>query len=193
MTSKDSTKGQEPKNLEIEAIPDNVFTNKAKSITVHLMQSPTKHHAKPFKIKGSAQEVNWKKRIWPVDRTAIITDHKGIQHLYLDVNNLVTYRFNLGLKVLPEQCSKCGKSAVDARNARDLLKRKTITTFWGVDSMPILLMIIMAIIILGAFAFAFYLYSDNKAKDATIKALEKTTGTSVTSKFLLPMVINTIG
>ena len=176
-------------NDVMEEIPDSVFAgNKSKKMLVHLMVNANKEVGKPFKVKLSAQEIKKGKRIWPVNKKELVTDYKGNNHLYLDANKCTT----IGLKKqVTDTCVKCkGELSIDARNVRDLVKRKTITTFWGVDSMPLILMIVMGIIILGMFAFAFYLYSDNKAKDATINTLKNPPQPKTTTpQLILPMVM----
>ena len=168
--------------------------SKPKKIVVHLMLDESTEYSKPFMIKGNSQDFTKHKKTFPVERKFLVRDSKGRNHLYVDVNKCITYSFKKQPTV--NHCRKCGgQLTIDARNVRDLVKRKTITTFWGVDSMPLILMIVMGIIILGMFAFAFYLYSDNKAKDATIDALKNPSppkGTTQTTpvKLILPMVIN---
>jgi len=163
-----------------------------KYIYVHFMINETTEYRKPIRVSGNSQDITKFKKTWPIGRKFFVKDSKGRHHIYLDINKCTTYSFLKQPSV--NHCKKCGGSlTIDARNVRDLVKRKTISTFWGVDSMPIILMIVMGIIILGIFAFAFYLYSDNKAKDATINTLKEQIKPDNTysppAKLILPMVI----
>ena len=168
------------------------FNSKPRKVLVHLMLNESTEYRKPFWIKGNSQDFTKHKKTFPVDKRFFVRDSKGVNHLYMDVNKCTSYSFLKQPKV--DHCRKCGgQLTIDARNVRDLVKRKTITTFWGVDSMPLILMIVMGIIILGMFAFAFYLYSDNKAKDATINTLKNpvppTTVVTKPAQMIIPMVI----
>lgn len=133
--------------------------SKNKHLFVHIMQ--LNKEVAVIRKKIYDQDVTWKKRMWAIDSSKFITDKKGKSHQYVDVNKMAILTFQ--------------KSDIqmDAKNARDLLKRKTITAIWGVDSMPMMLIIVMAIACLMLVIVAFYLYSDIRGKDAELTALRK--------------------
>lgn len=140
-------------------IPEYYSGSKSRKILCHPMISSTKHAGKPIKVKAWEQEFRWRKRIYPIEQTRVITDEKGIGHLYFNVNDSSIYAFDLDHT---SKCVKCGgKMSVDARNIRDLTKRKVIQNLWGVDSLPMLLLIIMGIIIMVMVIAVFYIYQDN--------------------------------
>lgn len=142
--------------------------SKSKRLYCHIMQN-NKEIAK-LKKRVYDQDFTWKKRIWPIDHTQFIVDVKGESHIYVDVNNMAILSF----KQPPDKCKQCSKKmSIDAKNARDLVKRKTITAIWGVDSMPMLLLIIMAIVMLVMIAVVFYMYSEIRAKDVEIDKLSR--------------------
>lgn len=129
------------------------------------------------KAKKYAQEFSYKKRMWPIDKDAVsYTDRKGNEHYFCDINEsdgivrwLDPIQFN-HLEFVGEnkvqfldKCSECGgRITYDARNVRDMLKRKTIDTFWGIDSSHIMLLLVMGIIAIGAFGGLFYLLGQNQ-------------------------------
>lgn len=130
-------------------VPQYYSGNKRKKIRVHIMLD-NKEVGKA-KCKIYDKEFTWKKRIYPVEQTRIITDLKGNAHLYVHANKMQC----LSLQSEPIKENKF----VDARNARDLLKRKTIQAVWGVDSMPmIMLMILMLGMVIMAGAIMFIMF-----------------------------------
>ena len=138
---------------------DDVYTDsKSKVLFCHFVVNKNKEVGKPIKKRIYDQEVTWKKRTWAIDHNRIFTDTKGIAHIYLDINDVAVLSFN---KDHADKCKKCGgKMTVDAKNARDLVKRKTISALWSVDQLPMLLLIIMGIIMLVMAVIAFYEYTD---------------------------------
>jgi hypothetical protein len=161
MTPNDSTIGREPEKHEFDVIGDKDFYagNKNKKMIVHFMINPNKEVGKPKKIRVYAQEVTWKKRTWPINRNNIVTDSKGMSHYYVDINKERSYSFKA---TITDTCKKCGGDlAIDSRNVRDLVKRKTIETFWGVDSTHIMLLLIMGIVLVAMIGVIFYMYTDN--------------------------------
>lgn len=103
------------------------------------------------KCKLYDKEFTWKKRIYPVEQTRIITDLKGNAHLYVHANKMQCLS-------LQHEAIKDNKF-VDAKNARDLLKRKTIQAVWGVDSMPMIMLMILLlgmVIMAGALMFLMF-------------------------------------
>lgn len=141
--------------------------SKSKVLFCHIVVNKNKEVSKPIKTKIYAQEITWKKRTWHIDHNRIITDSRGIAHIYLDVNDVSVLSFN---KDHADKCKKCGgKMTIDAKNARDLVKRKTISALWSVDQLPMLLLIIMGVIMLVMAVIAFYEYSDAHDKSVLLQ------------------------
>lgn len=131
------------------------------------------------KCKVYSQEFSWRKRMYPIDKDAIAwKDKKGISHLFIDVNEsdgtirfLSPQKLNLlsgevcklcNSPVPIDLCGKCGdRISYDARNVRDLLKRKTIDTFWGLDSSHIILLMLMGIVAIAGIGASMYLIGQN--------------------------------
>lgn len=113
---------------------------------------------------------------------SFITDKKGIKHLYVKVNESDGVYYFLSPRALNlydtkgepiDKCGQCGGSiSIDARNVRDMLKRKTIDTFWGLDNTFTMLLIVMGIVAIGAMGFAFYLFGQNNALSTQVKVLQ---------------------
>lgn len=161
------------------------------------------------KTKVYAQEFKWKKREWPIDTNAIPwIDKKGTYHLFVDVNESDgTIRFVEPQKTnldgepcdkchspIPlDKCSKCGdRITIDARNVRDLVKRKTIDTFWGLDSSHIMLLLIMGIFAIGAMGGLFYVIGQLQSTQAQLAkylpAPTSQTSSATNAKFIMPFV-----
>lgn len=166
MTPFDSNKGQEPKNESEEAKPisekseieDFYKGNRNKKLTCHIMVNNRKEVGRT-KSRIYNQEFTWKKRIYPIEQSRIITDVKGDAHLYVDVNDCACLSFD---KDHADTCKKCkGKMTIDAKNARDLVKRKTISSIWGVDSSHIMMLLIMGIVLMIMIMIVFYMYLEN--------------------------------
>lgn len=133
--------------------------NKRTLLLCHIMENDHKEIAVK-KSRTYAQEFNWKKRIFPIDYKAIWVDRKGISHLHVQVNEADgTYKFLYQVKdnIQDDKCSACGgKISIDAKNVRDLVKRKTISAIWGLDQSHILIIMIAMIacvILAGALFF----------------------------------------
>lgn len=168
--------------------PININFKSKNTLVCHIMSGNTKEVG-TAKTKLYAQEFQWRKRMWAIDADAIPwVDKKGISHLFVDVNEsdgiirfLEPRKLNLSapfnttcpkcneplefpaIEAPIDLCGKCGdRITYDARNVRDLLKRKTIDTFWGLDSSHMILLIIMAIVAVGAMGGLFYLLGQNQ-------------------------------
>lgn len=133
--------------------------NKRTRLICHIMENEHKEIA-IRKAKTFDQEFTWKKRVFPIDYKAIWTDRKGISHLHVQVNEADgTFRFLYNIKdnIIDDKCSACGgKISIDAKNVRDLVKRKTINAIWGLDQSHILIIMIAMIacvILAGALFF----------------------------------------
>lgn len=141
---------------------------KTKILFVHIMQDNIEV-AKPIKTVVWKQDIEWRQRIFPISHDDFIIDNKGINHVYVEANKLRTKRFSKPVDL----CKKCGgkmEDNIDARNARDLLKRKTIEPIWGIDSTHIILMIVMAIVLLAVVGFAFYEYTETQKLQSKINS-----------------------
>jgi len=158
---------------------DDFYTGEAnKALLIHVMQKNIEV-SKPIKTEIWRQQVEWKQRIFPIshEEEDFIIDHKGQHHLYVDANKLRTKRFSKAI----DTCQKCGgkmQDNIDARNARDLLKRKTIEAIWGIDSTHIILMIIMGIALLAIVGFAFYEYTEQQKLQTRINVAISTNDVS---------------
>lgn len=198
------------------------------NLLIHVVDDFLSEVGKPIKSKTWKQDFSYKKRTFPIEQSACQhTDYQGIKHFYININESDgTYRFmehrklnlleplviecpNCGKQdTLPldiigaprNQCDKCGdKISYDARNVRDLVKRKTIDTFWGIDSSHILLLMVMGIIAIAAFGGVFYLLGQNQnlqqqlnkylPPPETVKK-EGTTTTTIPKLILGEMVYN---
>ena len=149
------------------------------------------------KAKTFDQEFTWKKRVFPIDYKAIWTDRKGISHLHIQVNEADgTYRFLYNVKdnIIDDKCSACGgKISIDAKNVRDLVKRKTINAIWGLDQSHILIIMIAMIacvILAGALFFVLGQLETTQNQLAKYLPPPKTTTTILpngqqTSQFIL--------
>lgn len=146
-----------------------------KKLLVHVMQGNIEV-TKPIKTAIYSQQVEWNRRIFPISHQDFITDHKGEKHLYVEANNLSTKRFGQSI----DKCKDCGKKmSIDARNARDLLKRKTIEAIWGIDSTHIILLMVMGIALLAAIGFAMYVFNSNQALQGKINSAIATGDTTL--------------
>ena len=192
-------------------------------LLVHVVDDFLSEVGKPVKTNTWKQDFSYKKRVFPIEQSAIAhTDYMGIKHLFINVNESDgTYRFmehrklNLleplelecpdchSVNQVPldfigaprNQCDKCGdKISYDARNVRDLVKRKTIDTFWGIDSSHILLLMVMGIIAIGAFGGLFYLLGQNQSLQGQLnkylpKPEDVKKDNTVTSKLVLGVLM----
>jgi hypothetical protein len=153
------------------------------------------------KANLSKQEFTWKKRMWPIKddyKDAIWEDKKGISHLHVNVNEADgTYHFITPAKLnlygfeknedgsykmsAIDMCAQCGdRISIDAINTRDLMKRKTITSYWGVDSSHVMLLLILGVAVMIAMAIIMYMYGENQKLVATITTLKTPIITSPT-------------
>lgn len=152
------------------------FTGESdKHLLVHIMQGNIEV-TKPIKKKIYEQQFEWRQRIFPISHKDFIVDAKGLHHLYVDANTLSTKRFGESI----DKCKKCnGKMSIDARNARDLLKRKTIEAIWGIDSTHIILLIVLGIAVLMAMGAVFYFVQQNTQLQGKINSAIATGDTTV--------------
>lgn len=180
---------------------------KSNNLLVHIMFDGDISEVGTAKAKVYDQQIMWRKRMWPIDKDAIPwIDRKGVSHLFMDINQSDgTYRFleprKLNLQQpeiikctscdkdieLPfprytkplDMCTQCGGSiSYDARNVRDMLKRKTIDTFWGLDTSQILIIIIMGIVAIGCLGGLFYLLGQNQTLSDQLAKFQPKTPTN---------------
>lgn len=174
------------RNKDGEVDKNDFFTgNNSKKLLVHVMQDNVEV-SKPIKTQIWRQQVEWKQRIFPIVPARFIVDSKGQHHQYVNVNDVSVLSFN---KDHADKCRKCGgKMFIDARNARDLVKRKTIEAIWGIDSTHIILLIIVGIMALMAMAFAFVMFNENTKLNQKIDSAISTGNLGLlTTKFILPI------
>lgn len=157
----------------------------SKELLVHVVQDNIEV-SKPIKTKIWKQQVEWKQRIFPIVPSRFVTDHKGLKHQYVNANDVSVLSFN---KDHEDKCRKCGgKMFVDARNARDLVKRKTIEAIWGIDSTHIILLIILGMVALGSIGAVLYFANESTKLQQKINSAIATNNLSpLTAKFLLPV------
>lgn len=165
--------------------------SKSKVLLVHIMQNGN-HEIATVKTKIYAQEVTWQKRLWPIDHTAFVIDKKGIANFYIDVNESTgALRFQ---KSYIDKCVQCGnKIGQDAVNTRDLLKRKTITAIWGIDSTHIMLLLILGIALLIMGVAVLYMYGENQKLTSKLATLvptppPSTNPASLPAHLILPLL-----
>jgi hypothetical protein len=138
-----------------------------KKLLVHIIQNGVEV-TRPLRKRIYDQQVFWRKRTYPIDIKKTIVDSKGIHHLYVSANDMAILSFN---KDHEDNCRKCGgKMFIDARNARDLVKRNTIQAIWGIDSTHMILLMVFAIGAMAAVGFAFYSYNQDTLHNTQLKA-----------------------
>ena len=164
------------------------------------------------KTKTYAQDFQYKKRVFPIDPSAIPwIDKKGIAHFFVNINEadglirfLEPRRINLdgepcktcGSPVPLDLCTKCnGRITIDAVSVRNMVKRKTIDTFWGLDQSHIMIILIMGMLAIGAFGGAFYLLGQNQNLQQQLNKYlptpeEVKASKQVTNKFILGVLYN---
>lgn len=148
---------------------DNEFFTgeKNKKLLVHIMQNGVEV-TKPLRRKIYDQQVIWRKRVFPIDIKQALVDSKGLHHLYVSANDMATLSFR---KDHEDNCRKCGgKMFIDAKNARDLVKRNTIQAIWGIDSTHMILLLVFAIAAMAMAGFAFYSYNQDTLHNTQLKA-----------------------
>lgn len=159
------------------------------------------------RTKIYSQDFTWKKRIYPIDATAIWYDKKGNGHIHCVANEsdgTIRFLFAEQLNLIsldgekPEHIDKCescgGRISIDAKNVHDLIKRKTLSTFWGIDQSHILLLLIMGIIMVGAFGGLMYLLGENqkvqKQYTALLEQTIKEQNTVTAPNLLIGVLVN---
>lgn len=148
--------------------PEDYYTGeKNKKLLVHVIENGVEV-TKPIRKRIYDQQVVWKKRVFPIDIKQSIVDAKGIHHLYVSANDMAILSFR---KDHADHCRKCnGKMFIDARNARDLLKRNTIQAIWGIDSTHMILLLVFAVGAMAAVGFAFYSFNQDTRHTAELTA-----------------------
>lgn len=128
---------------------------KHKTLLVHIIQDGVEV-SKPVKTQIWKQDVEWRRRKYPISPSDFIFDHKGIAHQYVNANNTSALRFQLPKDL---RCKNCGgelRHPTDSRNIREMTKRGVIQAIWGIDSTHLLLLMISLCAVMGAIGFAVY-------------------------------------
>lgn len=148
----------------LESENDYYTGEKDKVLFVHVMQGNVEVD-KPIKSQIWKQQVEWRGRLYPISHEDFIVDSKGMHHQYVNANNTSCLRFGGAI----DNCVKCGgKMTIDARNARELLKRNTIQAIWGIDSTHVILLMILGMGLLAVVGFAVYEYTQGQALQTKI-------------------------
>lgn len=170
-------------DLDLQKDKNDFFTgNNSKKLFVHVMQDNVEV-SKPIKTQIWKQQIEWKQRVFPIVPARFIVDAKGIHHQYVNVNDVSVLSFN---KDHADKCRKCGgKMFIDARNARDLVKRKTIEAIWGIDSTHIVLLIILGVMTMVTTFSTIYFANQTTALQQQINsALASGDLSALTAKFV---------
>lgn len=105
------------------------------------------------KVKLGVKDFQWRKKIFNIDYNAVIEDDRNRLVYFVDVND------SIGALYLTKRHATSPLN--DSGNLRELIKRKTINAIWGIDSIPMILLIIMGIIMMVLVLAVFYVYQDN--------------------------------
>lgn len=167
---------QQDKDLIIDEPLTRISMSHSKTLICHIMQDKYQE-IDNIKTKTYKQDFTWKKRIWAISNKGIWYDRKGIGHAMFDVKFTDGQMYLLQLevdKVFLDKCIICSNSiGIDAVNARDLLKRKTVNAIWGVDNSHIMLLMILAMVTLGMFAGLMYLVIENQKLNTELTTINK--------------------
>ena len=163
---------------------------KGKQLLVHILQDGVEV-SKPIKTQIWKQQIEWRRRAYPISPDDFIYDFQGTAHQFVNANNTSTLRFSLPKDL---RCKKCGgelRHPTDSRNIREMTKRGVIQAIWGIDSTHLILLMICMIGTLAAIGFAVY-ESDQKDQlqskidsaiaSGNLKALVPTQPNSVTQQ-----------
>ena len=160
-------------------------TSKSKTLIIHV-RSSLHNQVGQVKTKIYKQDFTWKQRLFPIMQDAIWYDLKGVGHALCDANmsdgtirfytpaqmNLIdtSVRCDKCNRLAPiDKCAKCGDTiSYDASAVFNMHRRKTLTTFWGLDQSHIVLLLILGIIAIGGFAGIMYEIGQNGDKDKQI-------------------------
>ena len=157
---------------EKDKVPEYYTGERTKILLAHITQGRNKEVTKPIKAKVYSQEIKWKNRQWSLigQESRFITDNKGINHVYLDVNDSAVLTLH---KDHTDTCKKCGgKMTIDAMSNKQMNRKKIVTAIWGLDNTHIMLLLIMGIVTLILGVVIMYMYGDNQQAHATITALQ---------------------
>ena len=155
-----------------DKVPDYYTGEKSKLLLAHITHNCNNEVTKPIKLKIYSQDVKWKNRQWSLigQEGKFITDNKGINHVYLDVNDSAVLHLK---KDHADRCKKCGgKMTIDAMSNKQMNRKKIITAIWGLDNTHIMLLLIMGIVTLILGVVIMYMYGDNQQAHATITSLQ---------------------
>lgn len=164
--------GKDSKKKESDKVPDYYTGERTKLLLAHITQGGNKEVTKPIKAKVYSQEIKWKNRQWSLigQESRFITDNKGINHVYLDVNDSAVLTLH---KDHTDKCKKCGgKMTIDAMSNKQMNRKKIVTAIWGIDNTHIMLLLIMGIVTLILGVLLMYMYGDSQSAHAQITALQ---------------------
>lgn len=128
---------------------------KGKRLLVHFLQNEVEV-TKPVKTQIWKQDIEWRRRKYPISPPDFIYDFQGVAHQYVNANNTSSLRFSLPKDL---RCKKCGgdlRHPTDSRNIREMTKRGVIQAIWGIDSTHLVLMLVCMLGVVAAIGFAIY-------------------------------------
>lgn len=182
----EDTQAEEPEQHNGKAF--HYTGEKGKSLLVHILQDGVEV-TKPVKTQIWKQDIEWRRRKYPISPEDFIYDFQGTAHQFVNANNTSSMRFSLPKDL---RCKKCGgelRHPTDSRNIREMTKRGVIQAIWGIDSTHLILLMICMIGTVAAIGFAVY-ESDQKDQlqskidsaiaSGNLKALVPTQPNSVT-------------
>jgi hypothetical protein len=150
-----------------QEISDYYTGHKSKDLLVHVMQKGIEVD-KPIKTKIYNQSVEWNRRQWPIISSRFVTDYNGVNHQYVDVNDVSVLTWQ---KDHEDNCKKCGgKMTVDSRESRALGRRGVFQAIWGLDNTHIILMIVLLIGAMGMAGAFMWAFNDNTKHQAELES-----------------------
>lgn len=187
---------------DLDVKETDVYTaSKSKALICHFMVNNEKEVGRK-KAKIFDQDVTYAKRVFEIKHNSIITDVKGLAHIYFDMNEtngVLSFK-----KPWIDKCKACNTdmTGVDAMSMRNLVKRRTISALWSLDNTHTLLLLIMGLVIMILIGILFYFATQNQNLTGQLTALApkptpKETGGGgttvkppVTGHFILPVIVN---
>lgn len=129
--------------------------NKTSRLLVHIIQDGVEV-SKPVRTQIWKQEIEWRRRKYPISPDDFFWDYHGIAHQYVNANNTSALRFQLPKDLRCKQCGGNLRHPTDSRNIREMTKRGVIQAIWGIDSTHLILLFVAMFGVMGAIAFAVY-------------------------------------
>ena len=134
---------------------------KGKRLLVHVLQDGVEV-SKPVKTQIWKQDIEWRRRKYPISPSDFIYDFQGVAHQYVNANNTSSLRFQLPKDLKCRQCGGELRHPTDSRNIREMTKRGVIQAIWGIDSTHLILLLVCMMGTVAAIGFAIY---ENDQKD----------------------------